>query len=200
MGECPQVAAGVSAGWKDVPVGGWVLSVDVPGECMSLWEGDPGVSWCVCPWWVFKCVTPWMGVLGRVVSLGEGGCPRRVSRRVSRPVSPRGAVQGGRCRGLVSTRLRSHLPQPEPRQLPVPPSDQLCRPHGHLPPRGGDIGGHGGVHGDTGRQMGHRGRGGTHSDPGARNDSGSGPWWGHGGGGTHTQTRGTGCQARGRGV
>lgn len=57
----------MSAGWKDVPVGGWVLSVDVPGECVPLWEGEPsGCPQCVCPWWVSKCVTPWMGVLGRV--------------------------------------------------------------------------------------------------------------------------------------
>lgn len=85
MGEWPQVAAVVSSGWMDVPVGGWVLFVDVPGGCVSLWEG--GCPQCMCPWGVSKCLTSWMGVLGWVHVPGwrwmfavgvPSGCPQRV--------------------------------------------------------------------------------------------------------------------------
>lgn len=85
VGEWPQVAAVVSSGWMDVPVGGCVLSVDVPGGCVSLWEGGAsGCSQCTCPWWVSKCfylldgcpvsgACPWVGM--HVPS----GCPWWVS-------------------------------------------------------------------------------------------------------------------------
>lgn len=67
VGKWPRVAAVVPSGWTDIPVGGWVLFVDVPGGCVSLWEGDAsGCPQCMCPWGLSKRLTSWMGVLGWV--------------------------------------------------------------------------------------------------------------------------------------
>lgn len=176
IGGCPQmegcsrvsVPGGCVPKWQRLSLlVGWIsqwvcvcvvcgLPLDVPGGCVSLWEGDiTGCPQFLCPWWVSRCVTPWMVVLSWVHVPGWGwifpvsvpcGCPGWFP-GFCHLVVP--SVQGRQCRRLVSPRLRSRLPQPEPCQLPVPPSDQLCRPHGHLPPRGEDIRGHGGGHGNA---------------------------------------------------
>lgn len=49
---------------------------------------------------------------------------------------PASLMQGQWHRWLVSPRLRSRLPQREPRQLPVQPHDKLRRAHGRVPAGG----------------------------------------------------------------
>lgn len=141
--------------WVCVPLGGWrqwVFPVHVSLVGVQVFLPLGWVSCIGCMSLGGDACSQWVSMVG-VPSVCLCVCPQWVSWHISWLVSPCGAVQGGQCRRLVSTRLRSHLPQPESCQLPVPPSDQLCRPHGHLPPRGGDIGGHGGVHGDRGGLM-----------------------------------------------
>ena len=69
--------------------------------------------------------------------------PRAVPLGTPAPLCPDPAplTQGQRHRWLVSPRLRSRLPQREPRQLPVQPQDKVCWAQGRARGGGGSRGG-----------------------------------------------------------
>lgn len=134
IGGCPQmegcsrvsVPGGCVPKWQRLSLlVGWIsqwvcvcvvcgLPLDVPGGCVSLWEGDiTGCPQFLSPWWVSRCVTPWMVVLSWVHVPGWGWifpvsvpggcpqsvcvCPRWVSWLVSWLVSPCGALCAGQA-------------------------------------------------------------------------------------------------------